>query len=221
MRQECSCCNPDASFHSPGYPGLVGCRRTLRQEPFTVVVAETSAVFVKTERSGAYDMTKQLPRMIRLTYASASRTVLQIWVTSPQEKKWRRIMRNTTLVLTAVVIVCGLLVAQDASASVEPVRGTYELTGPVTTTTGTFDTEIVSMSLTAGGGIYIFGGQNNVDSFFDVFTELSVDPDPPTGTFRVDSFFDVFTELSVAIPPPLPRTNARRGRSGQHRYFRH
>lgn len=81
-----------------------------------------------------------------------------------------------------------------------------ELTGPVTTvvsgktgnTTGTFDTEIVSMSLTGDvGGVPIEiresptlpsqgqttitdlgGGQWHIDSFFDVFTELSVDGGP-------------------------------------------
>jgi len=74
-----------------------------------------------------------------------------------------------------------------------------EMTGPVqtvvfdrlTSLTGTFDTEIVSMSLTGGGVMIresptlpstgqttitdIGGGLYHIDSFFDVFTELSLD----------------------------------------------
>ena len=40
-------------------------------------------------------------------------------------------------------------------------------------------------------------GQFHIDSFFDVFTELSVDG----GEFAVDSFFDVFVELTIDVPP--------------------
>jgi hypothetical protein len=94
------------------------------------------------------------------------------------------------------------MISQDAFAA-EAVRGTYELSNPVA---AGFDTEIVSMSLSAGPGQYLVGGQTfAVDSFFDVFTELSVSADPPTQSFRVDSFFDVFTEISVATPlAPAP-----------------
>ncbi|MDP6527067.1 MAG: hypothetical protein QGH15_23055 [Kiritimatiellia bacterium] len=115
-------------------------------------------------------------------------------------------MKNATLVLMTIVTACCLIVPRDASAALaaESVRGVYELPDPLP---ATIDTEILSMSLTPRSSIYIFGGNSfQVDSFFDVFTELSVAADPPTQTFQVDSFFDVFTELSIDPPgaPPAP-----------------
>jgi len=86
------------------------------------------------------------------------------------------------------------------------------LTGPVEmlvkgkggATTGSWDTEIVSMSLSGG-----FGG---------VSIEIRESPSLPSpgetavtdngdGTFNVDSFFDVFIELSVNGGPFQPQTN--------------
>ncbi|MEX0611788.1 MAG: PEP-CTERM sorting domain-containing protein [Pirellulales bacterium] len=71
-----------------------------------------------------------------------------------------------------------------------PVRTVAFGKGP-TDTTGTFDTEMLSMSLTGGGVMVresptkastgktsiadIGGGMYHIDSFFDVFTELSLD----------------------------------------------
>jgi hypothetical protein len=86
------------------------------------------------------------------------------------------------------------------------------LTGPVTTvargkggaTTGSWDTEILSMDLSGDvGGIPI---------------EIRESPSLPSpghtrvldlgdGTFQIDSFFDVFTEISVAGGPFQPQTN--------------
>ena len=86
------------------------------------------------------------------------------------------------------------------------------LTGPVTVvvngktgnTTGTFDTEIVSMSLTGDvGGIPV---------------EIRESPSLPSpgettitdlggGLYHIDSFFDVFTELSINSGPFQPQTN--------------
>jgi hypothetical protein len=63
-----------------------------------------------------------------------------------------------------------------------------------------FQAEIVSMSLSGASAqdpisVSRLGNDSfSVDSFFDVFTELSVDGG---SSFSVESFFDVFTELSV------------------------
>jgi hypothetical protein len=109
----------------------------------------------------------------------------------------------------------------DIGAGPQPVT----LTGPVTTvvrrkgtdTTGSFDTEIVSMSLTGDvGGVQIEirespslaspgetriddlgGGQYEIDSFFDVFTELSVDG----GAFQPQSNEAMRMDLTP-IPEP-------------------
>ncbi len=60
------------------------------------------------------------------------------------------------------------------------------------------DTEMLSMSLTGrspGGEVVPLppsGGTFNVDSFFDVFTELRIGG----GTFQVDSFFDITYRVS-------------------------
>ena len=51
----------------------------------------------------------------------------------------------------------------------------------------------LTMKGSDGGG----PGQGSVESFFDVFTELSVDEG---SQFSVESFFDVFTELSTGNP---------------------
>jgi hypothetical protein len=51
-------------------------------------------------------------------------------------------------------------------------------------------------------------GPYHIGSFFDVFTELSIQPPPAPGTSRTDSFFDVFTELALTPPvgPPITAT---------------
>jgi hypothetical protein len=87
-----------------------------------------------------------------------------------------------------------------------------ELTGPVSivtrgkggATTGSWDTEILSMSLSGD-----FGG---------IPVEIRESPSLPSpgetkvmdngdGTFQIDSFFDVFTELSIGGGPFQPQTN--------------
>ena len=91
-----------------------------------------------------------------------------------------------------------------------------KLTGPVTTivfgkadnTTGTFDTEIISMSLT--GDLSIPGGPT-----FPVMIQTAMDlPSPGQttitdlggGQYHIDSFFDVFTEISVDGGPTILAT---------------
>jgi hypothetical protein len=92
-------------------------------------------------------------------------------------------------------------------------QGSIVLSGPVETlvhnkvgnTTGTFDTEMLALSLTGGGVLVresptlpslgqttitdLGGGQFRIDSFFDVFTELSLDGGqtfiPSAGSTRV------------------------------------
>ena len=108
--------------------------------------------------------------------------------------------------------------------------GPFELTGPVTTIvrdrndnrTGMFDTEIVSMSLSGNvGGMHVEirespllpspgrveivdlgGGLYHIDSFFDVFTELSVDG----GSFRPQ--LNGPTRMVLTPDAPEPATMA-------------
>jgi hypothetical protein len=86
------------------------------------------------------------------------------------------------------------------------------LTGPVTTVvrgkggaqTGSWDTEILSMDLSGDvGGIPIEIRESpQVPS-----PGRTLVSDLGNGTFQVDSFFDVFTELSIAGGPFMPQTN--------------
>ena len=80
---------------------------------------------------------------------------------------------------------------------------TYTDVDPISDT-GKVETEIVSMSLKSSFGQKLGGFAKGVaqvglsvsqgDSFFDIFTELSVDG----GNFAVDSFFDVFVEIDLS-----------------------
>jgi hypothetical protein len=86
--------------------------------------------------------------------------------------------------------------------------GTFPIAanGPVVTrvydkfgqTTGTFDTEMLSMSLTGsippalGGGTFMIRESPTLQS-----TGQTTITDIGGGLFRIDSFFDVFTELSI------------------------
>ena len=91
----------------------------------------------------------------------------------------------------------------DGLGPLGPISGIpVQLTGPVSTlvtdkignTTGTFDTEIVSMSLSgnvAGTQIYIRESPSNASDGVTDITDLG------GGLYHIDSFFDVFTELSV------------------------
>jgi hypothetical protein len=90
-----------------------------------------------------------------------------------------------------------------------------DLTGPVSVeefghtgmTTGTFNTQMLSMDMTGN-----VAGHS---------VEIMLDPTNPTlgqtmvdgaggGLFRIDSFFDVFTELSIDHGPFVPSTGAAR-----------
>ena len=88
-----------------------------------------------------------------------------------------------------------------------PITTPVNLTGPVTTrvsgkvgeTTGTFQTEMVSMDL---NGIVDLPGQGQ--TVLSIREDVQLDSggvttirDLPDGTFHIDSFFDVFTELSI------------------------
>ncbi|MBC8425494.1 hypothetical protein H8E07_15350 [bacterium] len=90
-----------------------------------------------------------------------------------------------------------------------------ELTGPVETvvfgrtgnTTGTFDTEIVSMSLTGNIGgqpVEIRESPTHASPGQTTITDLG------GGQFQIDSFFDVFTEVSVAGSPFMPAADSGR-----------
>jgi hypothetical protein len=101
------------------------------------------------------------------------------------------------------------------------VRGTVDdgsgpqllvLTGPVQTIvkgrtgsqTGTFDTEIVSMSLSGDvGGVSIEIRENPSQQSLGEATITDIGG----GQFAVDSFFDVYTEISVDGGPFQPQTN--------------
>jgi hypothetical protein len=48
------------------------------------------------------------------------------------------------------------------------------------------------------------GGLYQIDSFFDVFTELQQVPPPGPGATSIDSFVDVFTEIGLSSPPGGP-----------------
>ncbi len=90
-----------------------------------------------------------------------------------------------------------------------------QLTGPVQTivfgktgnTTGTFDTEILSMSLTGDVGglnVEIRESPTHASTGQTIITDLG------GGLFQIDSFFDVFTELSVDGGPFMPSAESGR-----------
>jgi hypothetical protein len=87
-----------------------------------------------------------------------------------------------------------------------------ELTGPITTvirnkgasTTGYWETEMVSMSLTGDVGGIPVEIRESPSKKSPGKTKVK---DKGDGTFHVDSFFDVFTEISVAGGPFQPQTN--------------
>jgi len=87
--------------------------------------------------------------------------------------------------------------------------GPATLTGPVTvhtcdrllSTTGTFDTEIIAMSLTADsplGPVEMRQDPNRPSLGRTTITDLG------GGLYHIDSFFDVFTELSVGGSQWIP-----------------
>ena len=126
-------------------------------------------------------------------------------------EKTRNILskRRSHVVLMAVGTCLGLggVLASSAAAqglvrdsdAFPVIGGRYESLNSAMHSTGLFDTEIVSMSLVGNASssqIFPLGLDNgtwHVDSFFDVFTELSVDGGAP----QVESFFDVFFDITV------------------------
>ena len=111
-----------------------------------------------------------------------------------------------SLVLVACLMLPGLSPAQrlvEDNDNFPVVGGKYKSQNTATFTGPDFQAEIVSMSLKADRKTQPVsisasgGGQFSPESFFDVFTELSVDG----GDFQVDSFFDVFVEITIDIPP--------------------
>jgi len=104
----------------------------------------------------------------------------------------------------AIVTACCLIVSQEASAGVVADAVRFVLVEPVNyESVADLDDMTMSPSSDAANPTTVRssvpGGPNfAVDSFFDVFTEISVQPPLPQGAeWRVDSFFDVFTELSI------------------------
>jgi len=83
-------------------------------------------------------------------------------------------MRNTTLVLIAIVTACFLMISQNAVAEVssDAGNGAYMLTGPVQHGNDTLGQ--MSMVPTPGRPTTVTSssGTFTVESFFDVFTEL-------------------------------------------------
>jgi len=103
-----------------------------------------------------------------------------------------RILQFAAVVIVSLVLV-GSAVANQFVSDTFPAPGSkYVSVNSATHDMGMFDAEIVSMSLSCkepgdtvplmdlGGGLY------HIDSFFDVFTELSVDGGPATGTFATE-----------------------------------
>ncbi len=103
----------------------------------------------------------------------------------------------------------------DVTISGNPV-GQVELTGPVETvvrgktgnTTGTFDTEIIAMSLVGsvgGGTIEIQESPSQPSQGQTTITDIG------GGLYQIDSFFDVFTELRAdfggGFSPWVPQIN--------------
>ncbi len=112
----------------------------------------------------------------------------------------------------------GTAVITDPSQGLDHVEAPLFLTGPVTTLvlgkglgerTGSWDTEILSMSLT--GDISIPGGPTLTVEVTESPTRDSAGGTAVLdngGRFQIDSFFDVFTELSIDGGPPIPSAEA-------------
>lgn len=82
---------------------------------------------------------------------------------------------------------------------------TYLVTNPAGSSTGYWQTEMVALSLSGsipGGPSFVLRESPSLPSV----GEISV-VDLPGGDFRVDSFFDVWTEISVAGGPFVPVAN--------------
>ncbi|MEX2307042.1 MAG: PEP-CTERM sorting domain-containing protein [Pirellulales bacterium] len=75
-----------------------------------------------------------------------------------------------------------------------PVRTVAFGKGP-SNPTGVFDTEMLSMSLT-GGGVMIRESPSRPSLGKTSIQDIGT-PGPPDGPYHIDSFFDVFTELSL------------------------
>jgi hypothetical protein len=115
-------------------------------------------------------------------------------------------MAGGTLVLAALMLT-GTAVAQGLNAPTDEFPtpgGQYEsqvggIRYPNAAVSGTVDIELVALSLKSPNPVNTLtllnrgNGEFPVESFFDVFVEMSVDG----GGASIDSFFDVFTELSV------------------------
>ena len=114
-------------------------------------------------------------------------------------------------VLTATAII--------SSLSLGVVEVPVELTGPVTTivrgkaghTTGSWDTEMVSMSLS--GDVALPGGPTLTLTVEESDSEASLGHttiDSDDGRFQIDSFFDIFTEISIDGGTPIPSAGSTR-----------
>jgi len=143
-------------------------------------------------------------------------------------------MKNTTLVLLTIVIACCLIVSQTALAD-----SRYSLTGPTVVYGNGGILDNLILTPTVGHPTMVKSGGTpfgTADSFFDVFTELTLPAgnyqvdsffditykiDLGGGQFQVDSFFDVFVEIDLDVPDgpgpvitqmaPLPQVGSIRG----------
>ncbi len=114
--------------------------------------------------------------------------------------------------LISVVLMLGLAgsaAAHQFDSDTFPVKGSRYDSQNAVTYDESSKVEMKSLSLVCRKPVNvvspseIVGERYQIDSFFDVFTELSV----AGGEYHVDSFFDVFTELSVEVPSDYSRTN--------------
>ena len=97
-------------------------------------------------------------------------------------------MKNATLVLMVIAIACCLVVSPEASAK----NDRYSLTGPVTYGENVLKNMTMAPVVQTNSSqpnrtiVDPNGGRFSVDSFFDVFTELTLEQGQ---SYRVESFF--------------------------------
>ncbi len=119
-------------------------------------------------------------------------------------------MRNKTLILMMILIAGCLAVLPHADAAAVP-RTQFAQRHPITFDDNTGQHVLTEATYAPGSDPTTVtlgpGSDFQVDSFFDIFTELSVQGTPGE-TYVVDSFFDIFTELSINGGPPSQLSGA-------------
>jgi hypothetical protein len=129
----------------------------------------------------------------------------------------------------AAVVIVSLVFAGSARAwpcvfdsNTFPVASSrYESLNPATYDGGVIQVEMVSLSLVCRDPVntlsplQLTDGLYRVDSFFDVFTELSVDGGDPTGTFATE-IVSMSLQGTVAGIPIMIRECPHRASTGRH-----